>query len=129
MARASEPVWVPGRGEAIWIQHSPAVGGEIPELHPMLVSSTRAFNERVGIVIGFPVTHSQQHHDNPFALHIVGPKGKAYVLAHQPKSFDWRARCETSPLGWRLLRSFGSGAGSARRHLRHRSLTRGAPGE
>lgn len=92
MAKAVGKLWVPDRADVIWIQHSPAAGAEIPELHPMLVSSARAFNERVGIVIGFPMTHSQQHEDNPFALPIAGPKGKAYVLAHQPKSFDWRAR-------------------------------------
>jgi mRNA interferase MazF len=89
---ASDTLWVPERAEVIWIQHSPAVGREIPELHPLLVSSTRAFNERVGIVIGFPMTHSERHKDNPFVLTIEGSKGVAYVLAHQPKSFDWRLR-------------------------------------
>lgn len=58
----------------------------------MLVASTRAFNERTGIVIGFPMTHADFHADNPFAIEIDGPKGRAYVLANQPKSFDWRAR-------------------------------------
>jgi len=85
-------VWVPDRAEVIFIQHSPAVGNEIPELHPMLVASTRHFNERIGLVIGFPMTHSTAHQSNPFALPIQGPKGQAYVLAHQPKSFDWRIR-------------------------------------
>jgi mRNA interferase MazF len=84
--------WVPDRAEVIWIQHSPAVGHEIPELHPMLVVSTRAFNERTGLVIGFPMTHSEAHEDNPFAIPVQGSKGKAYILAHQPKSFDWRVR-------------------------------------
>lgn len=31
--------------------------------------------------------------DNPFALAVKGPKNEiGYVLAFQPKSFDWRAR-------------------------------------
>jgi len=98
---ASAPVaWVPERGEVIWIQHSPALGHEIPELHPMLVASTSAFNARTGLVIGFPMTHSESHHDNPFALRIKGPKGPAFILGHQPKSFDWRARgAKPHPLG------------------------------
>jgi len=30
---------------------------------------------------------------NPFAVKFIGPKGVAsYILSHQPKSFDWRAR-------------------------------------
>lgn len=61
--------------------------------HPMLVLSTRAFNERTGIVIGLPMTHASSNEDNPFAIKYAGPKGEAgYVLTHQPKSFDWRAR-------------------------------------
>ena len=84
--------WTPDRAEVIWIHHSPATGREIPDLHPMLVSSTSAFNERTGLVIGFPMTHSDAHADNPFAIPIKGPKGVAYILANQPKSFDWRAR-------------------------------------
>lgn len=30
--------------------------------------------------------------DNPFVVPIQGPKGAAFVLAFQPKSFDWRTR-------------------------------------
>ena len=90
---ATEAVaWVHDRGEVIWIQHTPATGKEIPDLHPMLVSSTRPFNEKTGLLIGFPMTHSESHADNPFAIAIEGPKGLAYILANQPKSFDWRAR-------------------------------------
>lgn len=62
-------------------------------MHPVLVCSTRAFNERTGIVIGLPMTHAEYHADNPFALAVKGPKGEVgYILAFQPKSFDWRAR-------------------------------------
>jgi mRNA interferase MazF len=84
--------WAPDRGEVIWIQHTPAAGKEIPDQHPMLVASTRAFNEKTGLVIGFPMTHADVHADNPFAIQVQGPKGAAYILANQPKSFDWRVR-------------------------------------
>lgn len=94
--------WVPDRGEIIFIDHSPAKGHEIPDEHPMLVTSFKAFNEKTGIVIGFPMTHSQPHMaGNLFAFELekkttpantklkIGP---SYVLAFQPKSFDWRKR-------------------------------------
>ena len=90
--KAVSVAWAPDRGEVIWIQHSPASGKEIPDQHPMLVASTRAFNEKTGLVVGFPMTHAEFHADNPFAIHIKGPKGVAYILGNQPKSFDWRAR-------------------------------------
>ena len=89
---AVDPLWVPDRGEVIFINHSPAKGQEIPDQHPMLVLSPKSFNEKTGIVIGFPMTHADTHKDNPFALPFQGPKGLAFVLAHQPKSFDWRQR-------------------------------------
>ena len=51
-------LWVPERGEIIFIEHSPHVGKEMPGLHPMLVCSTAAFAGRTGVVIGFPMTHA-----------------------------------------------------------------------
>ncbi len=59
----------------------------------MLVLSTKAFNERTGIVIGLPMTHAASNETNPFAVKFSAGKGEtSYVLAHQPKSFDWRQR-------------------------------------
>ena len=92
--------WSPERAEIIFIEHSPHVGKEMPGVHPLLVCSTRAFNERTGIVIGFPMTHAEFNADNPFAIAVQGPKGEiGYVLAFQPKSFDWKAR-NAKPHAW-----------------------------
>jgi len=91
--RKPAAVWVPERAEIIFIQYNPAVGDEMPDDHPMLVLSTRAFAERTGIVVGFPMTHAARHADNPFAIVAPGAKGEpGYLLTHQPKSFDWRTR-------------------------------------
>ncbi len=39
------------------------------------------------------MTTAESNDANPFAIKFAGPKGKSgYVLAHQPKSFDWRLR-------------------------------------
>ncbi len=63
------------------------------DIHPLLVLSPREFNERTGIVIGLPMTTADFNETNPFAIRFDGPKGqKSYILSHQPKSFDWRAR-------------------------------------
>ncbi len=92
--------WAPERAEIIYIHHSPHAGKEIPGLHPLLVCSTKTFNERTGIVIGFPMTHAQFNADNPFAVTVSGPRGEVgYVLAFQPKSFDWKER-RASPHPW-----------------------------
>jgi mRNA interferase MazF len=77
----------------IWINFNPQAGREMKDEHPMLVLSSKAFNERTGIVIGLPMTHAAANESNPFAVKFTGGKGEVgYVLAHQPKSFDWRGR-------------------------------------
>ena len=93
--------WVPQRAEIIFIQYNPQVGKEMPDEHPMLVLSAQAFAERTSLVVGFPLTHSELNADNPFAIQAPSTKGKpGYVLAHQPKSFDWRQRgARPHPLG------------------------------
>ena len=86
-------IWVPDRQDMIWIDFNPQAGSEMPNEHPMLVLSTKAFNERTGLVIGLPMTHAQSNETNPFAVKFTTAKGETiYVLAHQPKSFDWRKR-------------------------------------
>ena len=53
--RASK-AWVPERQDVIWIDCNPQAGGEMRDLHPMLVLSPGAFNARTGLVIGLPMT-------------------------------------------------------------------------
>jgi len=65
------------------------------DIHPLLVLSPKEFNDRTRIVIGLPMTTTESNETNPFAVKFVGEKGTvSYVLAHQPKSFDWRL------IGW-----------------------------
>ena len=74
MATRKSTLWVPERAEIIFIQYNPAVGGEMPDAHPMLVISTKAFAERTGLVVRRPMTHAERHADNPFALLAPGAK-------------------------------------------------------
>jgi mRNA interferase MazF len=93
MATRKSALWVPECAEIIFIQDSPQVGVEMPNDHPMLVISTKTFAERTGLVVGFHMTHSSQHADNPFAITAPRANGDVgYLLTHQPKSFDWRKR-------------------------------------
>lgn len=44
-------------------------------------------------MIGLPMTTAAYNESNPFAVKFRGPRGVAsFILSHQPKSFDWRAR-------------------------------------
>lgn len=67
------------------------------DIHPFLVLSPRAFNDRTSLVLGLPMTTAAYNADNPFAVAAGVASGRkagatSYVLCHQPKSFNWRAR-------------------------------------
>lgn len=67
------------------------------DVHPFLVLSPKAFNDRTSLVIGLPMTTATHNADNPFAVAagIAGGRKSgrtSYVLCHQPESFDWRLR-------------------------------------
>ena len=94
---AARKAWVPERQDVIWIDCNPQAGGEMRDMHPMLVLSPGAFNARTGLVIGLPMTTAAYNATNPFAVAVGAAGGRkpgktSYVLCHQPKSFDWRAR-------------------------------------
>jgi mRNA interferase MazF len=100
MSASKSLLWVPDRAEIIFIQYSPHIGVEMPNEHPMLVISTKAFSGRTGVVVGFPMTHAASNADNPFAIVANGHKGEVgYVLTYQPKSFDWKHR-NARPHSW-----------------------------
>ena len=87
----------------IWINFNPQSGKEMKDEHPMLVISPKPFNEKTGIVIGLPMTHAQFNETNPFAIKFSNGKADpAYILTHQPKSFDWRLR-NARPHPWKSL--------------------------
>jgi mRNA interferase MazF len=89
--------WAPDRQDIIWIDCNPQVGAEMRDIHPMVVLSPRAFNEKTGLVIGLPMTTATYNATNPFAVAAGKAAGRktgapSFVLCHQPKSFDWRLR-------------------------------------
>jgi len=92
--------WIPERQTIIWIDCNPQVGQEMRDVHPFLVLSPRAFNDKTSLVIGLPMTTADYNSDNPFAVAVGKASGRkidksSYVLCHQPKSFDWRMRGAT----------------------------------
>ncbi|MDX8397054.1 MAG: type II toxin-antitoxin system PemK/MazF family toxin [Mariprofundaceae bacterium] len=89
--------WSPNRQDIIWMNCNPQQGQEMKGIQPFLVLSPQIFNDKTSLVIGLPMTTADYHVDNPFAVSVGKASGKkeskvSYVLCHQPKSFDWRAR-------------------------------------
>ncbi len=100
---AARKSWCPDRRDMIWINCNPQAGREMKDVHPLVVLSPKEFNQRTGIVIGLPMTTASYNDTNPFAIKLTGTKGVvSYVLGHQPKSFDWRAR-HAKPHPWKQI--------------------------
>jgi len=89
--------WIPSRQDVIWIDCSPQAGNEMRNSHPFVVLSPQSFNDKTSLVLGLPMTTATYNKDNPFAVDIglvkkQAKKQNGYILCHQVKSFDWRAR-------------------------------------
>lgn len=103
-ARRKPAAWVPERGEVIWIDHTPQAGREMRDHHPFLVLSTSALHDTVGLVVGCAMTSAPYNRRSTLAVDLGPipdrPDAHSFVLCHQLKSFDWRARAaKPHPMG------------------------------
>jgi len=89
---AAAAPWVPDRRDIIWINFNPKVGKEMRDVHPMVVLTPRAYNERTGLVIGLPMSTAAFNATNPFAVDNSSKGDASYIICNQPKSMDWRLR-------------------------------------
>jgi mRNA interferase MazF len=84
-------LYVPERGDVVWIDFNPQRGREQAERRPALVLSPANYNGTVGLAVVCPITNQVKSY--PFEVLI--PEGLAatgVVLSDQIKSFDWRER-------------------------------------
>ncbi|MFM7641745.1 MAG: type II toxin-antitoxin system PemK/MazF family toxin [Cyanobium sp.] len=96
--------WLPDRGEVIWIKHNPQAGREMKNHHPFLVLSPAPFHAAVGLVVGCAMTSAAFNQGSSLAVDLGPipdrPDAHSYVLCHQLKSFDWKARgARPHPMG------------------------------
>ena len=97
-------LWLPDRGDVIWINHNPQAGREMKDHHPFLVLSTAPFHAAVGLVVGCAMTSAAYNAGSSLAVDlgpIPGrPEAHSFVLCHQIQSFDWKARgARPHPMG------------------------------
>lgn len=95
-------LYIPGRGDIVWITLNPQAGHEQAGRCPALVLSPRAYNAKVGLAVLCPVTNKVKGY--PFEVAVPpGLPVSGAVLSDQVKSLDWRARkaelvCPLPPL-------------------------------
>jgi len=83
-------IYVPDRGDIVWLQFNPQSGHEQAGKRPALTLSPKAYNQKVGLAIFCPITNQEKGY--PFEVKIVGSKISGVILADQVKSLDWRKR-------------------------------------
>ncbi len=83
--------YVPGRGDAIWIDFNPQAGHEQAGRRPAIVLSPQSYNGKVGLCLLCPITNQVKGY--PFEVLIPSGSGlTGVVLSDQAKSLDWRVR-------------------------------------
>lgn len=91
MRSGNSNVYVPQRGDIIWLNFSPQTGREQAGRRPALVISPIRYNRRVGLALVCPITTKVKG----YTFEVPIPEGlpvSGVVLADQVKSVDWRSR-------------------------------------
>lgn len=90
---------MPKQGDLIWINSEPHAGHEYRAhdvsagntFRPMLVMSDFAYNQRTGMIVGFPITHTT-HISKPFQFELSGHKISGHVILTGLLGYDYLAR-------------------------------------
>jgi len=97
----SRAVYVPDRGDLVWLSFQPQAGHEQAGRRPALVLSPKPYNSKVGLALVCPITSQVKGY--PFEVEVNGEKIRGVVLSDQLKSLDWRSRAaefiELAPKG------------------------------
>lgn len=84
-------VYVPKRGDAVWIDFNPQTGHEQAGRRPALVLSPSSYNCKVCLALFCPITNQVKGY--PFEVAITKGGGvSCVVLSDQVKSLDWHKR-------------------------------------
>ncbi|GBD87836.1 mRNA interferase MazF [bacterium BMS3Abin03] len=84
-------LYIPDRGDIVWLSFNPQSGHEQSGRRPALVISPKAYNEKTNLAIFCPVTSQVKGY--PFEVKIpdnieIG----GVILSDQVKSLDWKTR-------------------------------------
>ena len=87
----SRRVYVPDRGDIVWLQLNPQAGHEQAGHRPALVLSPVTYNRLSGLMLCCPMISQKKGY--PFEVVVIGgPDHPSVVLADQVKSLDWKVR-------------------------------------
>jgi mRNA interferase MazF len=82
-------MYVPERGDIVWLEFNPQAGHEQDGHRPALVISPRSYNQKVGLALFCPITSQAKGYPFEVVLSEIDNVTGA-VLSDQVKSLDWR---------------------------------------
>lgn len=83
-------VYIPERGDIVWVDFDPTKGHEQSGRRPALVVSPRTYNAKSGLVLLCPITSRIKEY--PYEVIIRAAEKANVILTDQLKSLDWKAR-------------------------------------
>jgi mRNA interferase MazF len=84
-------VYIPDKGDIVWLNLEPHLGHEQAGIRPMLVLSPFFYNRKSVLAVFCPITSQKKNY--PFEVQIPeGLEVKGVILADQIKSLDFAAR-------------------------------------
>jgi mRNA interferase MazF len=83
-------IFVPDRGDIVWLQFDPQAGYEQAGRRPALTISPKSYNQKTGLGIFCPITSHEKGY--PFEVKIMISKIQGVILVDQIKSLDWKIR-------------------------------------
>lgn len=83
-------LFVPDRGDLVWVDFNPQAGHEQAGRRPALVLSPKAYNSKTGLAVICPITSQVKGY--PFEVLVQEGKIAGAVLSDQVSSLDWKIR-------------------------------------
>jgi len=83
-------MYVPDRGDIVWLDFEPSAGKEITKRRPAFVVSRKLFNDRTGFAIFAPITSTVR--GSNLEVILKGGAVEGAVLTYQLKSLDYETR-------------------------------------
>jgi mRNA interferase MazF len=85
------PVYIPDRGDIVFLNFDPTRGHEQRGHRPALVLSPLSYNRKTSLALFMPITNKQKGY--PFEVVLPAElKTQGVVLADQLKCLDWKDR-------------------------------------
>ena len=85
-------LYIPDRGDIVWMDFSPQAGSEQAGHRPALVMSPSSYN-KFGLMLACPITSVRKNRS--FEVSVDSQTIKGVVLADHIKNQDWKSRKAT----------------------------------